>query len=375
VARAIERMRAFFARRGIGTSAPAVVAAMHAASGQPVPQHVAGAVAAAASTPPSDAALAIAETVVTMKTWAGAKLAGGVVVGALTAAAAACVAAAVIASGEPARAPAKDVTPAAGPIAMAQDVAPVAELPGGVRVELVAVAACPPDDNAGWWDAAGRKVDPPPCDSDGDGDSHSIRPDDHHQAAIRVTAPPGASVRYHVSPSKTSVSAPAKRGGRAVEGLTRLEFDTEGADKPIEVWVRISSGDFRTLLDCRDPAAGDEAEPAAGQRVTLQPVDADGSGGARAILYLRLPEGDVRVLAIDDAGGEHKPSTQVSHQGDDQEQLELNFDLPPERVRRLRVAHRPFDKWVVFDGVSLDPQRPGRFRVTAGTDPTTQPGR
>jgi hypothetical protein len=241
------------------------------------------------------------------------------------------------------------------------------QLRDGVRVTLLGIAAVVADDR-GWWDPNGRPV-AAPCD-----ESDAAQPGAEYQAAVLVEGPRGAAVAVRVGPCSTNYNGDATRDGKAVRGLYRAEFQPDDGVSAVSVFVRVGTKPHVALLDSADPAAGAEVETPEGQ-ITLDPIDDDGRGHARATFHHVLADHDVRVFAIDADGKQLSPfSERTGSDGTDHE-LTVIYDAPPARIKRLRLEARPLSDWVQFHGVPLDPKRAGDFKILAGDDPTTQPGR
>jgi RNA polymerase sigma factor (sigma-70 family) len=368
VDRAIARMRAFFARRGIEVGTAGLIVAMRTAAEATVPQQVtcainAGLLSTSSGGTGTAAAAELAQRVTRMMQWMRIKL---------TAAACATVAAMGIVgagltmsnAGPPRATPAQQPT---APAASAPDaVSPMSvQLGQDVRVTLVGLSTLPAQ-NA-WWDAHARPVQAP-------WDDGAALPNAAHQAAVRVETPPDSTVAIRVGPCAMQHNDLATRGGEPIPGLYRIEFQPNDGQATIGVYVRIGSEPYETLLDSENPAAGAEGETPDGQ-ITLEPLSDDGQGRTRAVLSHALPDHDVIVRVTDAGGRQHEPIMQRTGSEGDAHELIVVFDVPPDGVKRLQMQARSLDKWVHFENITLDPARKTDVDIRCGTDPTTQPGR
>lgn len=357
VGRAIELLRAIFARRGIKADGLSLIAVMKSSVSAAVPDHLMRTVTSSLlSASTSSAAGGIAQGVIQMMTWMKIKIAAAFV--GLTAV---CLGGGMLAAGGGA-------PPAPPAQSAAQSDATSVRLGDHVRVELLGVAAVPTD-NGRWWNADGRTISPP-CDER----DPSALSDGGYQAAILVEAPKDSSIAIRASPSMTTNTQAATREGQPLAGVTHMEFELEDGQKMVDFLVRVGSGEFQTLLDCVDPAEGAVAEFGDGQ-TNLEPVTTDGSSATRAIFNHKLNDYDVRVRAFDAAGTEYAPVHQLTHDDGSANELEVSFAVAPAQVRRIKLMARTLDKWVYFEKVTLDPARKEDFRVITGNDPTTMPGR
>ena len=374
VGRAVEKMRAFVARRGVEVGSAALLFAMRsradAAAPEPVIRAIHGCVAGA---PVGTGALGVADGVRHMIHLMKLKLAALCTAGALVVGVGgvAVLATATSSSPQVARHAPRDAdrspapAPAAAPATQPADVS--VQFRDGVRVTLLGIAAVAADDR-GWWDPNGRPV-PAPCD-----ESDAAPPGAEYQAALLVEGSRGASVAVRVGPCSTNYNGDATRDGKAVRGLYRAEFQPDDGVSAVNVFVRVGTKPHVVLLECADPAAGAEVETPEGQ-VTLDPIEDDGRGNARATFHHALADHDVRVIAVDVDGKELAPfSERTGSDGTDHE-LTVIYAAPPARIKRLRLEARPLSDWVQFRQVPLDPARAGAFTIVAGDDPTTQPGR
>ena len=372
VGRAVDKMRAFFARRGVEVGSAALLFAMRSRADAAAPEQVIRAIhACVAGAPVATGALGIADGVRHMIQLMRLKLAALCAAGTLIVGAggAAVLATATSTSSSP-----RTTAYASRGASSSSTAAPAThpngasvQLRDGVRVTLLGVAAVAADDR-GWWDPMGQRV-PAPCD-----ESDAAPPGAEYQAAVLVEGPRGASVAVRVGPCSTNYNGDATRDGKAVRGLYRAEFQPDDGVSAVNIFVRVGTKPHVVLLDCADPAAGAEVETPEGQ-VTLDPIEDDGRGNARATFHHALADHDVRVVAVDADGKELSPfSERTGSDGTDHE-LTAIYDAPPARIKRLRLEARPLGDWVQFREVPLDPARAGAFTIVAGDDPTTQPGR
>lgn len=358
VSRAVERMRAFFARRGIEVAVSALVVAMQSDAHASVPPHVMRAIDVGLARAPASVGshalrLVTRRLAVACLGVAAAGVAGGLLATTV-----------MVAPMQPAARPqqqahAASTAPATGSAS--------ARFSNGVRVELLGVAAVPSETN-GWWDPSGRRVAPPVDEAENPPEGAE------YQAAVLVDAPKGSSIAVRVGPCQMNYNHDATRERRAVPGLSRVEFQPDDGCTAVDVSVRVGSAPYATLLDCADPAAGGGAESPDGP-ILLAPLTDDGQGRAVAVFHHPLPDHDVRVVAVDAAGKKHVPISDRTGSDGGMNELTVVFDVAPAQIRRVRLEARALDRWVHFRNVTLDPSRPSAFNILHGDDPTTQPGR
>jgi RNA polymerase sigma factor (sigma-70 family) len=227
--------------------------------------------------------------------------------------------------------------------------------PGGVSVELLGVGSSD-DGPKRWWTPEGTPLNDPPFA--GVNASIAGAPGTRKRLlAVRVTTPPG-EVGTNVI--------------WEVPGSSALSFGSpEAGDKPVPPGVRgafvglpdgLAVGTIRVGIGVR-PWAVTATSEGNGVQGTGTPTGGVVFSRSRPIpngtaiaIAEDIPAREIRIVAIDRDGGEHGPSSGGTVSARSARMHDLEFALPPDRLREIRVLTRPYE-WAEFRNVALDPVR------------------
>lgn len=236
--------------------------------------------------------------------------------------------------------------------AEAESVGLVAEVPGGIKVELLGVSAS--EGEPRWWNANGQPLDKNPLPSIVHGKS-STPLNDYYRFAVRITGlkadedswivvdnVPGISTAGSVDPDlreQISEAGPisSAQTARLRVALRRGEFGPAQVVTPEcrKLPVNNLPADLKPWYDKITPLMIHEAD---GQsRIYLPAFD------------LRRQRAFIRWTAID-IDGKEVPHLNYQHINGCEV---ISFDLPLSRVARFEYRLQPYKHWVTFAKVSL----------------------
>ena len=346
VERAVNRMRQFFARRGVAVTGAAVVATLkHSASAVTPPPGLVESILTcmAAPTVSSASVGALAKGVIHMMTWGQLKIAG-----AMTAIVLTTLVGAGAAMLNHHSAPADDKS--APPPATA-----VVELTNDVKVELLGVTKRPSNDTS-WWNADGSPAAAPYHAADDAQGQTGGNPADERDVVFRVTGP-------GIDDLGVRIELPDERGwssGRidALEGVRRISFNSLG--KPAaDVRITMATGAWETMLTQQPTGFRSDLH------IVFSPA-VDEDGGCIVTTSDDLMDHQARVVAIGVDGQTHERATHFLGITKGFRQMTTRFNLPKDEIDRFEFQARPFDEFVLFKNVSLTSGKDSGFASQSG---------
>ena len=333
VERAVNRMRDFFAKRGVAVSGAAVAATLkHSAGAALAPPGLLESILACMAAPTVSGASvgALAKGVIHMMTWTQLKIAGAmtaIVLTTLVAAGAAMLSHRSTAADEKTNAP-----PAAAVVELAND----------VTVELLGISTRPSSDKS-WWNADGTPAAAPYHGSDDAAGQTGGDPADERDVVFRVTGP-------DIDDLGVRIELPDQRGwssGRidALEGGRRISFNALG--KPTaDLRITLATGPYQTLLTHQPTGLRSDRHIVFGPAV-------DEDGGCVVTTSDDLMDHQARVVAVGVDGQTHESSTHFLGITKGFRQMTTRLPLPTDEIDRFEFQARPFDQFVEFKNVSL----------------------
>ena len=375
VERALEKMRVFLAGRGVVTTGAAICATLQSESASATAvasaQLAASAfnvaiLAGAAQAASSPGSLAIAKGVTHMLALAKLKAAAAVIlVGTCVAGAGVGVApllrqasshtivhtatsAALVQ--EP---PAADAAGATAPYA--------AKVNDAVRLEFLGVSPYPGDEQS-WFSIAGEPIEQPALpDHDGD----KIRGEPDFQMLIRVHAPRGVAVVPQIEGARMSAHTHDRGADDDAQFILTSRFAMQNPADSMSMQIGVASSKWKTIATHEKPQEPAEVDAGKYGAMTFEPVEADPDGGRARVSVTheptRLP---ARGIAVDEKGQEYEATQIRQRRGDAESESTYTFELPPEKVRRVEVQVREFDKFVEVKDVSLSPDNKTKPTIT-----------
>ena len=351
LARGRLRLRERLGRRGLGAVA-AAVATVAAESRAAVPPKLVGftvrAAAGAASGVSPARVVDITEGVLTMMAWeklrvvaAGVLIAVGLAAGALARQASE--------DRPPAPRPARGAAEAKG----VRDERWVKSLPNGATIEVVGVSTYPAGPDT-WWRPDGTPLDRPPCD----GSTARLATDQDDVArtvVVRITGlPNGADHSWWIDQARGGAQGSARRGGEVVPDLDELATLFPRGLDACTVRFEVAAGPWRTVQTW-GTSPGSRGARGGPSFIFGAPV-ATAKGTVLSVTHDIDDRSSVRLVAVDADGGEHPAGVRSGGGVKAFHQLVGEFDLPPERIKELRVQTRPFEA-VDVPGVALKPSK------------------
>lgn len=353
VGRAIEKMRAFFAARGVRVERAAgaiVVSSALRAS--------AGAVPATLANSMLDVALSAPSASSTTTSYLLAKEASKMFIYAKLKLVAAAIAASVVVGGSSVVLFARvdgDVPAAPAPAATATTNASVAKFDDGMTVELAGIRNL--GDDQRWWRADGS-----PSNESCDPLGGSNEPPHTHQLFFRIAnAPADIGVSWSVAPVNNWAHDRAMSNGQPIEGGESITVPANGADR-IGVTVMIASGQWESILtaeqlDGMTCGAGKQGGVIFSPTINAPNPANNNQPGALVTVSHSISAFQYRVIGVDDAGVEHVGRPGNSAAAGSVHQNLYQFDMPVENLRTVSFQVRPYDRKATFANITLDPAK------------------
>jgi hypothetical protein len=346
VARAVQKLREFFASRGVAVpsatagSALATALQAHAASAPPalLVHSVTSAALASSGTAvaATSASYAIAKGASNMLLLAKLKVASAAVAACLVVASsgAAIVASAWAAQDKTATAQATHADVSAPATAKFDD---------GIVVEIMGIAQNPPDDRA-WWN-----IDGSPAQRACDASSSFDNPPHSHIMCLRVAGAPEDAGIVWLLPANGWSSQPALKDGASIDGAQVMTFSSD--QKAIDIRCRVAAGAWENVFENHgaDNAACSSTEKGG---FAISPASERGGKTWVSASY-HVPDSQVRMVAIDKNGQEHSGNTDFSGGTKTFTMISVSFDIPIAELDRTVLQARPYDHTVEFKNVTL----------------------
>jgi BlaR1 peptidase M56 len=233
--------------------------------------------------------------------------------------------------------------------ARAHDVPKIDRLPKGVKIEVIGVSSHPSGPKT-WWRPDGSPLAEAPCDPGPD----DARIDGHasFEFVARITGlPEGSTLQWHPTECMSNgAPAPRKRGQEAAGLLRCIAKFTQ--DMPTCVIVfDLAFGPW--TMEHAHAGTGTGVEK--GDRAYFFGRARETKSGAAIAIAHNITGREVRVLAIDADGVEHAPTSASWGGAGRLMMLDLDFDLPPSRIREYQLKSRPQGRFEIKN-VALRPR-------------------
>ena len=360
VERAVEKVRMLLAGRGVVVTSASIVAAMLGSSSMSsaVPAHLASSavnlamLTSAVDAASSTASLAIAQGVSRMFTIAKLKAAAAVLlIGAVGVPLAGIGAWTLATVGSPEQVAASSTEPPATAPADA-NAKFTARVTDRISVTFLGVAPHPANETE-WRDITGQPIEmPDPRLADNSVNTDSA-PD--QQIAIVVAAPPDTRFGMIIENSRTNSNSTTDLGGGRT--LMRARFGMLDASETVSVRLAFATEPWKTVTECE---LGDQPVEADGGKygpIRVMPPydDARWGKGCVTVEHDPVPKSTSRLIAIDDQGNRHEQKLVNGDNNDDRWTTTFIFEVPAERLKKVILQARDFDKYVVARGISISP--------------------
>lgn len=253
----------------------------------------------------------------------------------------------------------------------------IADLPGDIAVELIAVGFHPSKDRA-WWKPDGSRLEQQPEPEGG----NSVLIDSPERAQCREFLieirglPPEHSVYTDYGVSSATGSRFSDRVWVGEHAAGPFKTDT--------TWLRIGLTTQpygpAVTIDTSGRKQPNVEIPAGLQPFydKIVPLSVAESAGQTELLVEGVAYEDLHKLAawelraIDTAGGSHRSSTEsVPPSGE----RHIGFNLPRNSIARFEYRLRPYRHWVTFENVSLQPGQRTGVKVTSVSAVPSKPDR
>jgi RNA polymerase sigma factor (sigma-70 family) len=345
VERAIVRLRRFFVKRGVEVTGAAIVATMSTSADAAAPAALVETIAGNLMSAPATAGTvgALAKGVMHMMTWAKIKLTCAVTALALSIVCA--TGAAMLRHGG--AGDDKTVPPPADA---------VAELANETKVELLGVCKRPSAGEA-WWNADGSPAAAPYTGSDGSNNNITIDPPAQREVVFRIT---GAGI----DDMGIRIELPDQRGWTTgqIDGAQDcrvISFNSMGKDTA-DLRITLATGPWETMLS--QQATGFRSD----KHIVFGPAIEE-ENGCVVTTSDDLMDHEARVVAVGADGKIHQTNSHYSGITKGFRQMTTRFDMPKAEIDHFEFQARPFDQFVMYRNVSLEPGKNGGFKKESGT--------
>ncbi|MBC8104946.1 MAG: sigma-70 family RNA polymerase sigma factor [Anaerolineae bacterium] len=369
VGRAIDKMRSFFAARGVtvdsAAGAVAVSSALRASAGS-VPSTLANSVL--------DVALSVSATSTTTSSYLLAKGASKMFMYAKLKLAAGAIAASVLVGGSGVALFAQAGTGAEKPSPASQTPLPaaaanasaVAKLDDGLVVECLGIRRM--GDDQQWWYPDGSpsasRCDPP---------TSTNEPPHSHQMLFRVSgAPDDAGIVYWIQPKRDWSSEEAKLHGAPIEGAATITIPAADL-AAFDITCMVATGAWESVLTCEQLDAttcggGKHGGVIFSPTVNAPNPLAGNQPGAMVTVSHDVSAYQSRVMGVDDNGVEHVARAGNSAMAGSVRQNLYHFDQPVENMRTISFQVRPYDHRATFANITLDPAKKTDVKIKLEKD-------
>jgi beta-lactamase regulating signal transducer with metallopeptidase domain len=237
--------------------------------------------------------------------------------------------------------------------ARAHDAPKLERLPAGMTIEVVAISTHP-SGPATWWAPDGTPLAKAPCDPVDE--PLELPGRDWKEIVARIRGlPEGAAVTWHPTQCQSHGTAAPKQDGRAAPELQRVVAQFYGDLAACDLHFDIAVGPWNTerVFDGKRSVGigGHDRSFFFGKaRETRQ--------GTAITLAHNILDRYVRVIAIDQEGREHQPTSSGQGTAGPLTGLDVEFDLPPGQIREFRLQSRSVGRFEIKN-VALRPRKAG----------------
>jgi RNA polymerase sigma factor (sigma-70 family) len=359
VERALEKMRQFLAGRGVVTTSAALIASIQAetSSAAAVPAGLASSTVNVALLSNSAqgascaGSLAIAHAVTRTFALAKLKAAAAVLIVAAVAIPVAGVGAwmlTTVGSPAPLAAAASSEPPATQP-----DASPFsAQVTDNIRVQFLGVAPHPAEELQ-WHDIAGEPIDMPDsrlADNEVNTDS---QPD--QQIAILLTHPPGTQFGLRIDGSRTN-SNDSNDDDKGTT-LLRSRFALTEPAETCSLRLAFTTRPWHKVGEWEVSDQPIEHDAGKYGPIMIRPPHEDlrWGPGCVSVEHGPITNATARMIAIDDAGERHVQRLINGDSTNDEWVTTFVFDVPHDKIRKLILEARDYDKYLIAENISLSP--------------------
>ncbi len=234
-----------------------------------------------------------------------------------------------------------------GTVAVAEEDPYRATFQGGATVEVIGVSTLPTGPNT-WWKPDGSPLAEAPVDTI----EWRLRANENQPARVILVRSSGVRkadmFRWHPTRAgKYWGGRPTKNGGPAPEwDYYAATFGRDQAD--CEVQIRVATGPWKT--ETSTDGGGGTGNFVNGHKFCYGKARAYQAYGrsltAIAVAHNFLGQ-DRRLIAVDRDGKVHPSIYSTGSDGDPShvvDQIDAEFDLPPDRIREFQVQFRPYEE-------------------------------
>jgi len=377
--RALAKLRGHFARHPMVPSVAMLATALQHLPAPPVvPESLAQATVktALAGAPAATTSAAIAKGALEMIFWSQAKVAAASVAIALLAIAVTVGTVSFVRAQNAAdiqvKAPTAGVSPATEPASSSQP-APmsngaVGRLASGVTVELIGVCESPSSGKQ-WWQADGTLLATAPywsMTSMGVQMPMAAGTIKREFAARVAKLPVGgngepASARWHPmgGDGGAIIAPPRDKAGQVIAGLEARAFILRTSG-PIDIRFDFATGPWQMLVE-----SGPDGDRQTHDRATYEIRKGFTVKDATHFEFVSVnqPLGYTRMIVEDIDGKSQNPNSVRGQWSTSGATQEFAVPLPLARIKRVRVEFRPFDQWITFKNVCVDPKNPTQVKI------------
>ena len=226
--------------------------------------------------------------------------------------------------------------------ARAHDAPRLERLPEGVKIEVIGVSSHP-SGAATWWKPHGKPLETAPCDPPAE--TVKVAGKDVREIVVRITGlPKDAGLEWSTSQSRSRRMAIPRRAGQPVTELQAVIAEFPPGQSTCDVHFDLALGEWSTaqVFDGHGTIAIQKDD----QEVFFGRAREFNEGTAIAVAH-NIAERAVRVIAIDEDGKEHQPRNRSSGGSGHLYGLDVEFNLPPSKIREYRLQSRPVGRYEI----------------------------
>ncbi len=215
----------------------------------------------------------------------------------------------------------------------------VRSLPSGALIEIVGISTFPSGPDT-WWRPDGTPLRIAPCDPV----EPRISGDD--AVAMLVVArlariPDGADDDWSIAEARGSASDAAKRNGKPLPGLSVMTALLSADADHCTVVFKVAAGPWKTVRTLgKNPAAGSALR---GPTYISSGSIASVKGTMISVTH-NIKDQPVRLVAVDVDGKELPAEVHSGGGAGDFQQLVVEFDQPPDRIKEFQLQTRPYEE-------------------------------
>lgn len=174
-----------------------------------------------------------------------------------------------------------------------------------------------------------------------------------YQMLTRVIAPRGVVVQPQIEGAGIAAHSHNRDNDNGTYVITS-RFSLVGGGDTVSIRFGVATKQWTTVATSDKPQEQAEVDAGDYGGMTFQPAEPDPEGnGAQVQVSHAMTKVPMRAMAFDDAGKEYESNRIRMSAGGDEVTASYTFDVAPEKLRKVEVQVREFDKFVDVKNISL----------------------